>query len=285
MNRQEDRGDGRRGVGAGLRGHPRRRCRTSSSPTGGRWTSPVNSAGAPACAVEIGNDANLGAVAEHRFGVAQGVDDVVYVMVSDGVGAGLVLDGRLYEGAVGGAGELGHVTVVPGGYVCRCGNRGCLETVAGARALITALTLTHGGDTTPADIVRADRDGDERARRVLCDAGRAVGRALGPLCTVLDPALVVIGGDCWRARVSSTPSATSSRRRHGAASPRHPGTGGRARRTGRDARCRRARRAAHAAHLTPERTWGCRPASRSRPRDQSNSALYALSAGCPPRWA
>ena len=147
-------------------------------------------------AVEIGNDANLGAVAEHRFGVAQGTDDLVYVMVSDGVGAGLVLDGRLYQGAVGAAGELGHVTVDPRGFVCRCGNRGCLETVAGARALTAALTLTHGADTTPADILAADQAGDDAARRVMTDAGFAVGRALTPLCTVLDLGMVVIGGDC-----------------------------------------------------------------------------------------
>lgn len=146
-------------------------------------------------AVEIGNDANLGAVAEHRFGAAQHVDDLVWVMVSDGVGAGLVVDGRLYEGAFGGAGELGHVTVEPGGFVCRCGNRGCLETVAGATALTRALTYTHGDDITLAEVIAADRRGDERARRVVHDAGLAVGRALAPICTVLDPALVVIGGD------------------------------------------------------------------------------------------
>lgn len=143
--------------------------------------------------VEIGNDANVGAIAEQRFGAAQGVDDLVYVMLSDGVGAGLILDGRLYEGALGGAGELGHVTVAPEGYICRCGNRGCLETVVGAKALISALTLTGGHRTVP-DIVAAASAGDEGARRVLVDAGTAVGRALVPLCTVLDPALVVIGG-------------------------------------------------------------------------------------------
>ena len=146
--------------------------------------------------VEIGNDANLGAVAEHRYGVARGVDDLVYVMVSDGVGAGLILDGRLYEGAVGAAGELGHVTVDPGGFVCRCGNRGCLETVAGARALSAALTLTHGRDNTLTAILASDHDGDGSAQRVMLDAGAAVGRALIPLCTVLDLGLVVIGGDC-----------------------------------------------------------------------------------------
>jgi len=146
--------------------------------------------------VEVGNDANLGAIAEHRFGAAQGIDDLVYVMLSDGVGAGLVLGGQLYEGALGGAGELGHVTVVPDGFVCRCGNRGCLETVAGARALTAPLAPVLGTSATVADVVAAAAAGDAGARRVLADAGTAVGRALLPVCTVLDPALVVLGGDC-----------------------------------------------------------------------------------------
>lgn len=146
--------------------------------------------------VALGNDANLGAIAEHRFGVAQGVDDFVYVMLSDGVGAGLVLGGQLYEGAVGGAGELGHVAVVPGGLVCRCGNRGCLETVVGARALTGAMSYTQAEPVTVADIVAAGAAGDPGAVRVLADAGRSVADALAPLCTVLDPALVVIGGEC-----------------------------------------------------------------------------------------
>lgn len=147
-------------------------------------------------AVEVGNDANLGAIAEHRFGAAQGVDDLVYVMLSDGVGAGLVLGGQLYEGALGGAGELGHVSIVPDGYVCRCGNRGCLETVAGARALTAPLAPVLGAGTSVADVVDAADEGNAGARRVLADAGTAVGRALLPVCTVLDPALVVLGGDC-----------------------------------------------------------------------------------------
>jgi len=144
--------------------------------------------------VEVGNDANLGAIAEHRYGVARGVDDFVYVMLSDGVGAGLFLDGHLYCGATGGAGELGHVTVVPGGFVCRCGNRGCLETVAGAHALTGALAQTHGSSTTLADLMAAAQGGESGALRVLADAGRAVGTALATICMILDPALVVIGG-------------------------------------------------------------------------------------------
>ncbi|WP_375482180.1 ROK family protein [uncultured Jatrophihabitans sp.] len=171
--------------------------------------------------VEIGNDANLGAIAEHRFGVAQDVDDFVYVMLSDGVGAGLVLGGRLYEGAIGGAGEIGHVTVVPGGYVCRCGSRGCLETVAGAPALTSAFALTGEPAATLGGIVAADRAGDDGTRRVLTDAGAAVGRALVPICTVLDPALVVVGGEC---SASETLIAAVQRALAGGITPLRTGT-------------------------------------------------------------
>jgi predicted NBD/HSP70 family sugar kinase len=108
-------------------------------------------------------------------------------MLSDGVGAGLVLDGRLYEGFTGRAGEFGHVTVMPNGYVCRCGNRGCLETVAGARALIEALTLTRGGRTTLPDVIALARAGDPGVRRVMADAGRAIGVALAPYAPCSTP--------------------------------------------------------------------------------------------------
>lgn len=145
--------------------------------------------------VEVGNDANLGAIAERRFGAAQNTDHFLYVMLSDGVGAGLVLNGRLYEGFTGRAGELGHVTVMPNGYICRCGNRGCLETVAGARALTQALTFTRAARTTLPDVIALAHGGDPGARRVMADAGRAIGGALAPICTVLDPALVIIGGE------------------------------------------------------------------------------------------
>ena len=144
--------------------------------------------------VAVGNDANLGAIAERRYGAGVGVDDFVYVMLSDGVGAGLLLGGEVYEGATGGAGELGHVSVVRDGLVCRCGHRGCLETVAGARALTDAVAMSHGPGLSVGDLVGLAQDGDPGARRVLTDAGRAVGRALSGVCTVLDPAMVIVGG-------------------------------------------------------------------------------------------
>jgi predicted NBD/HSP70 family sugar kinase len=146
-------------------------------------------------AVELDNDANLGALAEVSFGAGRGFADVVYVMMSSGIGAGLVLGGRLYHGASGIAGELGHVQVRPDGAVCRCGSRGCLETVAATGALLSLLGATHGADLTLRDMLDLLSDGDLAAKRVVNDAGRAVGRAVADLCNFLNPAAVIVGGD------------------------------------------------------------------------------------------
>jgi predicted NBD/HSP70 family sugar kinase len=144
--------------------------------------------------VRVGNDATLGALAEWQLGSGVGVDDLVYVMLSEGVGAGLVLGGRLHQGATGAAGELGHVAVAPDGQICRCGSRGCLETVVGARALASAVAHTRGPERSLADLLMLAADGDPGVRRLLADAGRTVGTALANLCTVLDPRLVIVGG-------------------------------------------------------------------------------------------
>ena len=144
--------------------------------------------------VHVANDANAGALAEATFGAGRGVDNLIYVMLSEGVGAGLILAGQLYEGSSGSAGELGHVVVDRGGHVCRCGNRGCLETVAGARGVIEAMAHSQGPDTDLDAILELAAAGHPGARRVFNDAGQAVGEALAGVCTVLDPKMVVIGG-------------------------------------------------------------------------------------------
>src|SRR6202012_4358449 len=107
--------------------------------------------------VMVDNDANLGALAEAAFGAGRSAGDLVYLKVSSGIGAGLILNGRLYRGAGGLAGELGHVLVDPDGIVCRCGNRGCLETVAGTGALVDGLRPTHGADFTVEAMLEAAR--------------------------------------------------------------------------------------------------------------------------------
>lgn len=145
--------------------------------------------------VHLGNDASLGALAEWRLGAGVAVDDLVYVMLGDGVGCGLVLGGRLHTGASGTAGELGHLPVVSDGKVCRCGARGCLETVVSKRALVAALAHTLGPGATVEALLDLADAGDRGALRLLADAGQVLGIALAGVCTITDPRLVVVGGD------------------------------------------------------------------------------------------
>ena len=145
--------------------------------------------------VSVDNDANLGALAEVSLGAARGLSDVIYVMVSSGIGAGLILDGRLHRGALGFAGELGHVFTVEKGAVCRCGNRGCLETVASSEALLELLRPAHGADLTVAGLLELVAAGDRAANRVVYDCGRAVGRGLAGFVNCLDPQAIVVGGE------------------------------------------------------------------------------------------
>jgi predicted NBD/HSP70 family sugar kinase len=144
--------------------------------------------------VRVENDANLGALAETVWGAGRGCGDLVYVKVATGVGAGLVLDGRLYHGAMGTAGELGHVTIDPDGPVCRCGNRGCLETFAGADAVLDPLRR-HRGELTLAQVLAAAAEGDAGCRRVVADAGRALGVAIAGVANLLAPERVIVGGE------------------------------------------------------------------------------------------
>jgi predicted NBD/HSP70 family sugar kinase/biotin operon repressor len=144
--------------------------------------------------VVVDNDANLGAMAEHQHGAGRGVADLVYVKLASGVGAGLVLGGRLHRGTAGLAGEIGHVLARDGGEVCRCGSRGCLETEVSTRRLLELLRPVHADDLDLPGLLQLDADGESAVRRVLTDAGHTVGRVLAGLCTTLNPAKVVVGG-------------------------------------------------------------------------------------------
>jgi predicted NBD/HSP70 family sugar kinase len=147
----------------------------------------------------VDNDANLGALAEASFGAGRGLSDIIYVRVGSGVGAGLVLGGRLHRGAAGLAGEIGHVQVLADGAVCRCGNRGCLETVAGEGALRALLRPARGHEVTRREIVELIAAGDLGATRLVNDAGRAIGRLLADLCNAVNPDAVVVGGELGEA--------------------------------------------------------------------------------------
>jgi predicted NBD/HSP70 family sugar kinase len=145
--------------------------------------------------IDVMNDADLGALGEAAFGAARGIDDFVFVKMSHGLGAGLVLGGRLYRGSDGLAGNIGHVRVREDGNVCICGNRGCIETLVSADSLVAALQPAHPeGDLSVADLFRLVRDGDIGARRLVSDAGGIVGRTLGEIINVLNPSAIVVGG-------------------------------------------------------------------------------------------
>ncbi|MET8521572.1 ROK family transcriptional regulator [Nocardioides sp. NPDC004968] len=143
--------------------------------------------------VQIENDANLGALAELEYGAARDVDDVIYVKASSGIGAGLVLAGKLYRGITGIAGEIGHVRFEDNGPICRCGNRGCLEKAFGGSRLVELLQPAYDETLTVERLLELAQEGDIRVNRILDDAGRAVGRVLADLCNHLNPALIVVG--------------------------------------------------------------------------------------------
>ncbi|GGZ11393.1 ROK family transcriptional regulator [Streptomyces nitrosporeus] len=144
--------------------------------------------------VYVDNDANLGALGELVWGAGRGVRDLAYIKVASGVGAGLVIDGRIYRGPGGTAGEIGHITLDESGPVCRCGNRGCLETFTAARYVLPLLRPSHGPDLTMERVVQLAREGDPGCRRVIGDVGRHIGSGVANLCNLLNPSRVVLGG-------------------------------------------------------------------------------------------
>lgn len=144
--------------------------------------------------VWVENDANLGALGEMAYGAAQGIRDFLYVKVSSGIGAGVVINGRVYHGARGTAGEIGHVQVREDGALCRCGSRGCLETLSSADSALAFLRQAHGADLTFEDAMEIVRSADPGAVRLFNDMGIAVGRVVAAVCSNLDPQIIVAGG-------------------------------------------------------------------------------------------
>jgi glucokinase len=161
--------------------------------------------------VVVENDANAALWAETRFGAAQGEDAVVCVNLGTGIGGGVLLDGALYRGRFGVAGEFGHMQVVAGGHRCECGNRGCWEQYASGNALVrearelaaAGSPVAHGLlDVVDGDISRltgplvtqAAKNGDPAAVELFEDVGRWLGIGLANLAAAFDPGLFVIGG-------------------------------------------------------------------------------------------
>ncbi|MFP3467255.1 ROK family transcriptional regulator [Leifsonia sp. SIMBA_070] len=144
--------------------------------------------------VVVDNDANLGALAEVTWGANRGERNIIFVKIGTGIGAGLILNGQPYYGFLGITGELGHTPVAEHGVICRCGNRGCLETIASTSVMLESLGRGTGGGVTTADILRRGLAKDPAVLRVVSDAGTAIGQAIGNIANVINPELVLIGG-------------------------------------------------------------------------------------------
>ncbi|NHC24433.1 ROK family protein [Nocardioides sp. IC4_145] len=140
--------------------------------------------------VQLANDADLGALAEHRRGAGLGIDDLIYISGNVGVGAGVITGGVRLEGAGGYAGEVGHLPFAPEGRLCHCGNVGCWETEVGAHAIAAAIGCPESDVVTLGDVL------DEYAgpQRALGATGKALGYGLASIVNAFNPRLVVLGG-------------------------------------------------------------------------------------------
>ena len=143
--------------------------------------------------VMVMNDADLGALGEAAFGAARGLSDFIFFKMSSGVGAGIMLGGRLYRGSGGLAGDIAHVRVREEGDWCACGSRGCLETLVSVQGVAAMVRKSHPG-LGPADFRRFLASADPEAEALLYGAGWKAGRALSGVVNVLNPAAIVVGG-------------------------------------------------------------------------------------------
>lgn len=157
----------------------------------------------------VGNDADVAALAEHRFGAGKGVSDMIYMTISTGIGGGMIFDNRLFTGGHGLGGEVGHMAIDPRGPKCSCGNVGCLEVLASGTAIArrarerlaagepSVLTEWAGGDLTritAKEVSQAGKQGDALSISVFEEAGTYIGATLVSLMYLLNPTLFVLGG-------------------------------------------------------------------------------------------
>ena len=154
------------------------------------------------------NDANAAALGEHRFGAGKGVNNLIYLTVSTGIGGGIIIDGELYSGASGSAGEIGHMTIDVNGPVCTCGNKGCLETLASGKAMAReAIRRVRNGeqskltdmvgeiDSITAEKISIAAQGDDPlALEVVSQAATYLGVGMVNLVNIFNPEMIIVGG-------------------------------------------------------------------------------------------
>jgi glucokinase len=160
------------------------------------------------------NDANAAALGEKWMGAGRAVKDLVLITLGTGIGGGIIIDGRVLHGHLGMAGELGHMTVVPEGNPCGCGNCGCLEKHASATALVSMANLLQLGQHISAeDVYKLAVGGNERAQRCFESMGRALGIALANLINIFNFPLYLLSGGVLAAWDLFEPSMLSEIRR------------------------------------------------------------------------
>lgn len=165
--------------------------------------------------VFIQNDATSAALAEYRFGLAHGQRDVLVLSMDWGIGMGIILDGKLRSGALGFAGEFGHIPLVDGGALCHCGKRGCLETVAsgsaivrlakagilaGQHTLLSQLSAPAIDQLEPEQVYEAAHSGDQFAINILAEVGTNLGKGIAILIQLFNPELIILGGEMAQAK-------------------------------------------------------------------------------------
>ncbi len=175
--------------------------------------------------VYVGNDANLYALGEWRWGAGKGLKNLVVLTLGTGVGGGIIIDGKLLKGANFAAGEVGHVTIEMNGPFCRCGNRGCVESFLGRGYFISfalrqiekwadMTSLSPTPELTPAEIYEAAKQGDKLSLFLWREYGRILGVAIVNYAHLIDPEVVIIGGgisNAWEFFIPSTMAEIKSR--------------------------------------------------------------------------
>jgi len=144
--------------------------------------------------VYVENDANASALGEYYFGVGKKIEDFIYISMDIGVGSGIISKGRLFRGAIGFAGEIGHITIDPSGPLCSCGRKGCLETKVGSHVIIQryeALSKEKGMDLEK--IIQRGQAGDPISKKVFFEVGEALGTAIGHAVNMFNPSGVILG--------------------------------------------------------------------------------------------
>ena len=163
----------------------------------------------PSANVVIDNDVNVMALGELNQGAGQGVDNLIFVKIGTGIGAGIISHGKIYRGASGCAGDIGHISISKTGPLCSCGNKGCLEALAGGPAIAErALSAAQAGNSpillkyyqqngeklTAEDVGNAAREGDPLSIEIIRESGQMVGDVLASLVNFYNPDMIVIGG-------------------------------------------------------------------------------------------